>query len=678
MNNSRPSSCLVRTRAVPRLLLALLAGFVSSTVSAAEPPAIAGFVPAAVGIGRETILQVRGQNLSGPCRLWTSLPTNSLPLPSRAEGTGDTVEFRLFPTADALPGIYSFRVGTSGGFSELQLFLLDDLPSIPEQPQHGSALAAQSLPLPCSIDGRIDDLSRDFYSFEAAAGQRLAIEVFARRLGSPLDPALFLSRFDGRELAYADDTEGLAGDCQLPYTFEESGVYVLEVRDIRYRGGDTHRYHLRLGDFPCVNAPLPLATPRGSSRSVHWSGIDVADVEPANVDLPADWPHDWYPVFCRRTGGQTRAFAMLAVSDTPEVSEAEPNDVSDQANSFDLGVGLNGRLDLPRDRDCFRWRAEKGEHVVFRGITRQAGSPADLTFRLLDPAGKVLATADDDEIDEGRIDHTFKETGDYVLEVADLHRRGGPAFPYRIETRRGKIPFELSAGVDVANVPTNGVAIIPVAVKRRNYDGDIRLRVEGLSSEFHANETWIGRGMTNGVVAIEATSGPTEETQPRDEFPRPLTITGVALVDGVEVSRVATTVDLFKARWTTPLFVAPAARSALVVASTQPLPCSLSIDPSEIRLQPGSQVEITVTAKRDSGARGPIELALAPESDSLPAEVKLPLQTIPADANSVQLRLSAGKASVGTFSVALRGTLNGGDGATIVWSPPLTCRIAAE
>ena len=95
---------------------------------------------------------------------------------------------------------------------------------------------AQVVSVPTAVDGAVPNLSWQFFKFPAQAGQRLSIEVLARRIGSSLDPMIRLLDIKGRELAFNDDTPGLNGDSSLTYTFKDAGEYVVEI------GGQKKRY----------------------------------------------------------------------------------------------------------------------------------------------------------------------------------------------------------------------------------------------------------------------------------------------------------------------------------------------------------------------------------------------------------------------------------------------------
>ncbi len=101
------------------------------------------------------------------------------------------------------------------------------------------------------------------------------VEVFARRLGSDLDPVLRVTGPDGHEFAYGDDMPGAEGDTQLQFTAAVDGEYRIEVRDVRYSGGARHFFHLRLGTLPMVTAVSPRVAQSGHNVSLIGAAGEV-------------------------------------------------------------------------------------------------------------------------------------------------------------------------------------------------------------------------------------------------------------------------------------------------------------------------------------------------------------------------------------------------------------------
>ncbi len=277
-----------------RLLSVAILLLLSATVAIAQPPSLSHLLPAGIQPGKAVDVVLHGGNLAGPTGVWSDLPLTAELTPGiEGNGTGaGSVSYRLTVPADTPPGIAGFRVATGQGISNLRLILVDDLPSMVEAGDNHSPATAQTVSLPMAVDGTCDGEASDFYKFSAAAGQRVSVEVFARRLGSPLDPAIRLLTTDGRELAYSDDELSTGADGRFSHTFDAAGEYLVEIRDIRYQGGGNFRYRLRFGDFPLVSAAYPLAVQKGTSASVQLTGPAVELPGPIAVTVPDQVPGD--------------------------------------------------------------------------------------------------------------------------------------------------------------------------------------------------------------------------------------------------------------------------------------------------------------------------------------------------------------------------------------------------
>ncbi len=94
------------------------------------------------------------------------------------------------------------------------------------------------------FNGRMDQPNDvDNYAFALKAGRAVRFEVKARRNGSSLDSNLRLLTEKGDLVASADDAPRTK-DSLLIYTPPTDGVYILQIRDLLYRGGPTFGYIL--------------------------------------------------------------------------------------------------------------------------------------------------------------------------------------------------------------------------------------------------------------------------------------------------------------------------------------------------------------------------------------------------------------------------------------------------
>lgn len=642
------------------LALLLLPGF-----AFAQAPIVHGFSTYGVRPGATTAVTVRGQNLGDATGLWTSFPAKAT---VRTEGReGGAVTFDVEVPADAPKGLHGVRVVGPGGVSPIRLFVVDDLASTPRTPGNNSVPRAQSVEAPIAVDGYVEGLAAQFFRFEVEAGQRLSFEVLARRIGSPLDPLIRLLDANGREIDYSDDEPGLVGDARLRHEFTEAGEYLLELRDVRYQGGGGHFYRLRVGDFPCIDTPVPMATTTGETVKLAFAGPHVDGLEP--VELPTSKTPGSMPVAASFTPEGPSGFATLAVTAESQVVETEPNDELAQATRVEPGTGLNGRLGADGDVDHFRFAAKKGEVRRFTAITRSQGSSADLVLRLLDAAGKQLATADDAGTSDGQLAHTFAADGEYVLAVEDLHGRGGPRFAYRIAVEGPAAPFSLTITSDHLHVPDGGVGQVTVNVVRAGYNGPIDLAAS-LPVGLSVRPSIIGPGRNSTVLTVRAVDNAARQMVP-------LRVVGRATIGGQPFETTATASAAIQAANGAVPYPPSHLVSETAVAVTPSTPFSLDVSVNEVHFGPHLGGSVKVTARRSEGFDEEIALAIEPAKDGLPPNVAAALKPIPKGANEVVIVFNGNdKTPLGRFSTTLRGTLKNGQASHVAFTPGIALTSA--
>ncbi len=474
---------MTRWNRVALLVVLSAGGFLTAVTVAAAPPAINTVVPAGIAAGQATDVTFHGSNLAGASGLWCPCASTVELAPDIEKNGQDAakVTYRLNVPAETPVGVYGVRLTTPEGISNIRLLLVDDLPTVADAGGNKSYETAQAITLPVAVEGACEAESFDCYRFTAAAGQRVSIEVFSRRLGSPMDPVVRLLTVDGKEIAYSDDVAGISSDCRLAYQIETAGDYLVEVRDISYRGSGNHRYRLRIGDFPLASVTYPLGINRGATAQLTIVGPTWNEPR-FSATVAAGAPVGPTPRGATYPGGQGSAALLVVASNTVENVEFEPNDTPEGASPVQLPGAINGRFGAEADRDYFSFAATKGQRLVFSGQTRSLGSPADLFMHVYKTDGGQIAEVDDTGTEEGVLNVTFPEDGTYRLMVEDLNRRGGPELVYRVDVTTYEAGFSLRLEADRFNAPRGGVWTAKVIAARRDYKGPITLTVEGLNA----------------------------------------------------------------------------------------------------------------------------------------------------------------------------------------------------
>lgn len=191
------------------------------------------------------------------------------------------------------PGVHEVQLEYPNGRTNATAVVVSPLPQVTEQEPNDTFAQAQRVALPCGINGRIGtrgDL--DYYLFRAAKGKTLRFEVKARRFGTPLrstlDSVLDVFTPQGQLLASNDDTFGK--DARILFTPPADGDFVVRVRDLNNKGGETAVYYLEADfarpDFSLKCDPDKAMIGPGSGMAwyVHVTRVDGFD-GPVKVEV---------------------------------------------------------------------------------------------------------------------------------------------------------------------------------------------------------------------------------------------------------------------------------------------------------------------------------------------------------------------------------------------------------
>jgi hypothetical protein len=105
----------------------------------------------------------------------------------------------------------------------------------------------------------------DYFRFKARKGQALEVNVYARRLRSPLDPVLYVYDATGKALGTNDDTNG--PDSYFKFTVPADGDYFVRVRDHLRGAGDQYAYRVEVTlAKPTITMTIPQYTQQYSQE----------------------------------------------------------------------------------------------------------------------------------------------------------------------------------------------------------------------------------------------------------------------------------------------------------------------------------------------------------------------------------------------------------------------------
>ncbi len=173
------------------------------------------------------------------------------------------------------------RIRASAGTSVTTGFAGSVLPEVVVLGPRTGITNAHRVRLPIMINGRVAKPGdEDTYRFEGKAGSEIVAEVYARRLGSPLDSLLRLRDASGKQVAINDDwVDPGAGmlthhaDSRLTAKLPADGPYFLTLSDAQGNGGQDFGYRLR------ISHPTPDYELRLNPSSVNAAAGTTVPVE---------------------------------------------------------------------------------------------------------------------------------------------------------------------------------------------------------------------------------------------------------------------------------------------------------------------------------------------------------------------------------------------------------------
>ncbi len=348
-----------------------------------------------------------------------------------------------FKTAGNAPDIQHIHVEKDGLVSNSRSFSLSPLPDSPENEPNNLFPQAFAVTNDTVINGMIGKPGdQDWFRFEGRRGQQKTIEVFARRLGSPLDSRLTLYNAQQQVLAANDDTEdksfGLLthpADSRIDFTLPESGTCFVRLDDSQGKGGDEYAYRLMISDeqsdFQLRVVPASLRIPREGTAivTVHvirYGGF-TGEVRLSVLDAPLG-------ITLQRAvipEGANSAQIVIAASKRTEKKMMEL-EIEGSAN---CGSRTVSRRAVPSEdmMQAFIYR----HLVTAQKLLVQVAEPDPVTVALTLPSGGVVRARPGSEISlsamvtrkadvQGGVKLTLSDPPEWLsLETGYLERQGG-------------------------------------------------------------------------------------------------------------------------------------------------------------------------------------------------------------------------------------------------------------
>jgi hypothetical protein len=208
------------------------------------------------------LVQVRDSKYEGDQRWVYSLLVTDRPYVSQvypmAGNAGQTLDVEPISSArlkqpriavhlPSAPGLHELQLDVAGAKTNPAAFIVSPLPQVLEKEPNDTPDQATPVEIPCGINGRIGQArDMDHFLFKGIKGKAVRFEVKSRRFGtalqSSLDSVLDVLDKKGAMLANNDDTFGK--DAMLVFSPPADGDYVLRIRDLNSKGGESAVYYI--------------------------------------------------------------------------------------------------------------------------------------------------------------------------------------------------------------------------------------------------------------------------------------------------------------------------------------------------------------------------------------------------------------------------------------------------
>lgn len=697
------------------LVLALAIGAATSAFGQLPVARLDAIFPVGGNPGKSVEATIAGIDLDDVGQLQFSHPGITA-VPKMADpGPFDTgpqpVENRFVITVkpEVPPATYAVRCLGKYGLSNARTFVVHAGESTLEVEPNNDSREAGEVKLPAVIDGQFAAAAdQDWYRFTGAAGQRLRIDGFSRRVDSRAELQLTLFSTDGRIVA--ESRPARSGDGEIQVTLPAAGEYALRVRDVLHGGGTDFAYRITIDSRPTVEFIFPPAGLPGSNDEYTVYGFHLPGGQPGpltvdgrpleqlvtRIAIPADitgrtqfserleahqFALDGIEFRVNSPQGVSNP-VLVTVATGPAVREQADNNTAATAQKLTPPCEVVGQFYPQRDTDWYTFDAKAGELLWIEVISQRLGLPTDPTL-VIQRVSKneqgmeqitPIATVDDvdlrhggREFDQRSYDPAYKFTapadGTYRILIREGYSQlhNDPRLVYRLavhapqpDFRLVAIPIDTSGAVLLRKGGREAVRV--VAARYDGFDGEITVSAGGLPAGVTASEVTIGPAafFTTLILSADANAAPASSA---------LQITGKATAQGKALVRTARAgMSLDPLPFNQPNAEQPSTRARIAdllpitVSGAETARLSMTAgDGKVIETARGGVIKIPYAVTRQDGAAGTI----TGFPIGLPPNVGLPQVAVGTNnAGDFELRLQA-NTPPGTYSFYLAGSVQG-------------------
>ena len=244
-----------------RISLVLLAFYSCTSIVVAQAPTLGYVFPPAIQRGTTTSVQLGGFDLTPDMQVFVHDSSAHLSLtgpleehlvPPRPYWEGPRIFSSALPLPREIPaqlklnsdhpgGLVFWQMANANGATGTATFLVSEHQEIIEQRFRDTSMKIKTLPV--GISGRLSKLTeKDSYQLYSDVDQTIAIDCWARRLGSDINIALQVFASDNTQLVDEVDTEGRDLNCF--FSAKSGETYTIVIHEADFRGAAHFVYRL--------------------------------------------------------------------------------------------------------------------------------------------------------------------------------------------------------------------------------------------------------------------------------------------------------------------------------------------------------------------------------------------------------------------------------------------------
>lgn len=569
-------------------------------------------------------------------------------------------------------GIHAVRVRTASGISNLRTFTVGALPMVAEKEPNSQFTAPQPIPLESTVSGVVQNEDVDYFVVEAKKGERITAELEGIRLGYTFfDPYIAILDEKRFELARSDDFPLLRQDSLCTIVAPADGKYIIEVRESAFGGNGNCHYRLHVGRFPRPIAVFPAGGRPGETLELEC--LDATGrTWKQSVTLPTDDGSGEFPFFAQDAHGIAPSPNHLRLIDIPSTQEVEPNDAYNKPNTIEVPGAVNGRIGTPGDNDYFKFSAKKGQRFDIRVYARKVlRSPLDSVLVIRRAKnGSGVGSNDDSGGPDSYVRFTAPEDGNFVIQIYDHLRAGGPDYVYRIEVvpvaprLTMSVPERFRYVSTVVSVPKGNRMAILVNAARADFGGELSVDFPALPKglQVEAEKMAANRSQIPVLFTADAAAEPAGALTPvvgRCEKPP---VTG-----GLDQRTM-----LVRGRNNRDVWGHNADR--LAVAVTQEAPFTLELVPPKVPIVRNGTMGLKVVAHRKDDFKAAISVRMLYTPPGVSASGSV---SIPAGKNEAVIPMTAnGGAAIREWPIVVIGRAGTPQGAVDVATQMVDLRVS--